>query len=76
LNSENETARPAENQGAPQNPIDLPTVFALLRHVNSLFALHLAIRALAAGAWCFWTFAAWRSRIETKLENLKAADEQ
>jgi hypothetical protein len=76
LNSENETARPAENQGAPQKTMNTLFISALPRHVNSLFALHLAIRALAAGAWCFWTFAAWRSRIETKLENLKAADEQ
>ena len=40
-----------------------------------ILVLHLAIIALAPGAWCFWTFAAWRSRLQTKLDNLKAADE-
>ena len=40
-----------------------------------ILVLHLAIVALAPGAWMFWRFAAWRSRLQTQLDNLKAADE-
>ena len=40
-----------------------------------ILVLRLAIVALASGAWMFWRFAAWRSRLQTKLDNLKAADE-
>jgi hypothetical protein len=39
------------------------------------FALQLAIAALAPGAWAFWRFAAWRSRLQTRLDNLKSTDE-
>jgi len=41
-----------------------------------ILVLHLAIAALAPGAWTFWRFAAWRSRLQTELNNLTATHEQ
>ncbi len=35
-----------------------------------IISLCLAIAALVPGVWCFWTFAFWRSRLQTQLENL------
>jgi len=40
-----------------------------------IFLLRLAIAALAPGAWIFWRFAAWRSRLHTQLNNLRAAND-
>ena len=37
-----------------------------------ILLLRLAIAALAPGAWAFWRFAAWRSRLQTELDNLTA----
>lgn len=40
-----------------------------------ILLLTIALGLLAPGAWLFWRFAAWRSRIQTKINNLKAGDE-
>ena len=47
-----------------------------MRYRLQICALHLAIAALAPGAWAFWRFAAWRSRLQTELDNLTATHEQ
>lgn len=37
-----------------------------------ILLVRLALAVLAPGEWCFWTCAAWRSRLRTHLDNLNA----
>ena len=41
-----------------------------------IFLLRCLIAALAPGEWLFWSSAAWRSRLRTRLENLQAGDDE
>lgn len=37
-----------------------------------ILLVRLALAVLTPGEWCFWTCAAWRSRLRTHLDNLNA----
>lgn len=41
-----------------------------------IITLRFVLAALAPGEWFFWRFATWRSRLQTKLENLKDAHDE
>jgi hypothetical protein len=47
-----------------------------MRHHIQILALRVTIAAVAQGAWMFWRLAAWRSSLQTKLDNLQAGNEQ
>jgi len=47
-----------------------------MSRLGQIFLLHCLIVALVPGEWLFWSFAAWRSRLRTRLENLKADDNE
>lgn len=61
---------PFDHHAAPTKEID-----QTLKRTHQIVSLQIAIGALAPGAWIFWRFAAWRSRLQTQLANLKAGDE-
>lgn len=54
-----------DHHAAPTKEID-----QTLKRTHQIVSPQIAIGALAPGVWCFWTFAFWRSRLQTQLENL------